>query len=210
MPNPYFCFKQFTIHHDRCAMKVGTDGILLGAWADIGGALRVLDIGTGSGLIALMLAQRIKAANKFAPLIDAVEVDFSAGEQATENVRNSPWSESIRVHRSTIHSYAAPCPHRYNLIISNPPFFSSKLATEDQPRSVARHTQELTPEALAEIADQLLLEEGPPVRNLSCGTGRGVDVRGKNAQPLSVPNAPCTANTRTAREAHSCRFKKSD
>ncbi|WP_313099643.1 methyltransferase, partial [Atlantibacter hermannii] len=90
-----FTFKQFFVAHDRCAMKVGTDGILLGAWAPVAGVKRILDIGTGSGLIALMLAQRTSDA-----LIDAVEMDPQAAEQAAENAQASPWADRIHVHQA--------------------------------------------------------------------------------------------------------------
>ena len=92
MPNPFFQFKQFTVWHDRCAMKVGTDGVLLGAWADAENASRILDVGTGTGLIALMLAQRKPLAR-----ITAVEIDEEASEQARINVAHSPWAERIDV-----------------------------------------------------------------------------------------------------------------
>ena len=89
MPNPYFSFKQFTVYHDRCAMKVGTDGVLLGAWADVVSARNILDIGTGTGLISLMMAQRCNAR------IRAVDIDADAVEQARGNVAASPWQDYI-------------------------------------------------------------------------------------------------------------------
>jgi len=94
MPNPYFQFKQFTVFHDQCAMKVGTDGVLLGAWADCSNANRILDIGTGSGLIALMLAQRSEAE------IDALDIDKGACKQAKYNIENSKFREQIRIIQS--------------------------------------------------------------------------------------------------------------
>ena len=90
MPNPYFQFKQFVVFHDKCAMKVGTDGVLVGAWAQVDGARKVLDIGTGSGLIALMLAQRNPDA-----FVTAVDIDEAAVEQARENVARTPWSDRM-------------------------------------------------------------------------------------------------------------------
>ena len=100
MPNPYFAFKQFTIHHDRCAMKVGTDGVLLGAWTDIRHARRILDIGTGTGLIALMLAQRCPEAS-----ITAIDIDSEAVNQALENIQNSPWKERVEAYLQDIRTY---------------------------------------------------------------------------------------------------------
>ena len=97
MPNPYFSFKQFTVYHDRCAMKVGTDGVLLGAWADVVSARNILDIGTGTGLISLMMAQRCNAR------IRAVDIDADAVEQARGNVAASPWQDRIEVELSLIH-----------------------------------------------------------------------------------------------------------
>ena len=91
MPNPYFSFKQFTVWHDKCAMKVGTDGVLLGAWTDVSNANSVLDIGTGTGLVALMIAQRCNAD------IFAIEIDNNAVIQATDNKNRSPWSERISI-----------------------------------------------------------------------------------------------------------------
>jgi cyclopropane fatty-acyl-phospholipid synthase-like methyltransferase len=97
MPNPYFQFKQFVVFHDKCAMKVGTDGVLVGAWAQVDGARKVLDIGTGSGLIALMLAQRNPDA-----FVTAVDIDEAAVEQARENVARTPWSDRMEVERLDI------------------------------------------------------------------------------------------------------------
>lgn len=115
-----FTFKQFFVAHDRCAMKVGTDGVLLGAWAPVAGVQRVLDIGSGSGLIALMLAQRTPASVD----IDAVELDTAAAEQAQENVAESPWPTRVHVHQANIVEWARHCEQRYSLIVSNPPYFS--------------------------------------------------------------------------------------
>ena len=96
-----FRFKQFHVNHDRCAMKVGTDGVLLGAWADVNSAQQILDLGTGSGLIALMLAQRSAAESQ----IHAVELDPAAAQQAQENVAASPWAEKVRVYQQDIFTF---------------------------------------------------------------------------------------------------------
>ncbi len=112
--NSGFTFKQFHVEHDRCAMKVGTDGILLGAWAPLGKARRILDIGTGSGLIALMLAQRSHVDCR----IDAVELDKHAAQQARENVAASPWPLRVTIIESAIQGYQAD---PYDLIVANPP-----------------------------------------------------------------------------------------
>ena len=117
MSNPYFQFKQFTVWHDKCAMKVGTDGVLLGAWTSVQGARRVLDVGTGTGLVALMLAQRSPADVK----IVALEVDTAAVEQAKENVARSFWKEQIEVVQAAPAFHPAPCgnPSRSYCLLSS-------------------------------------------------------------------------------------------
>ncbi|GGA00833.1 tRNA1(Val) (adenine(37)-N6)-methyltransferase [Okeania sp. KiyG1] len=106
-----FRFKQFTIRQDRCAMKVGTDGTLLGGWVDISGAEKILDIGTGTGLISLMLAQRSLQRCETLSLaqIDAVEIDVNSSIQARENVERSPWSDRVKIYNSSIQEYTEYC-----------------------------------------------------------------------------------------------------
>ena len=118
-----FTFKQFEINHEACAMKVGTDGVLLGSWCACSSARRIADIGTGTGLIALMCAQRNADAK-----IDAIDIDHSAVECARENVARSVWSGRIRVIESAVQDYT--CEKRYDLIVSNPPYFSETLQTK--------------------------------------------------------------------------------
>ena len=130
-----FQFKQFSIEQDKCAMKVGTDGILLGAWADVDGASTVLDIGAGTGLIAIMLAQRSPSAD-----IHAVEIDEQACAQAASNMANSPWGERLKAIHSSIQDYAKLSPYRYDLIVSNPPFFSGGTFSNSQDKTSVRHT----------------------------------------------------------------------
>lgn len=154
MPNPYFRFKKFTVFHDRCAMKVGTDGVLLGAWANITNTQQILDIGTGTGLIALMLAQRSIAQ------IDAVEIDLEAYNQAKENINNSPWSNRIQVYHNSIQNYAINCPKRYNLLITNPPFFTNASKAAIEARTIARHSDSLDQIEILQIAEKLLCEDG--------------------------------------------------
>ena len=145
MPNDYFQFKQFTIHQSGSAMKVGTDSVLLGAWAKIDPVkeLRVLDVGTGSGILAIMLAQR--AANL---KIDGVEVDKQAFLQAQANVNACPWADRISLYNDTFQSFAAKNQHTFDLIISNPPYFIQSLGSPNQQRSIARHTESLNQEEL--------------------------------------------------------------
>jgi tRNA1Val (adenine37-N6)-methyltransferase len=134
-----FTFKQFFVAHDRCAMKVGTDAILLGAWAPVAGVKRILDIGSGSGLIALMLAQRTPSPVN----IDAVELEPQAALQAQENVQQSPWPERIQIHQQDIADWAEQCDKRYSLIVSNPPYFAPGVACSTAARDSARATASL-------------------------------------------------------------------
>lgn len=151
-----FTFKQFFVAHDRCAMKVGTDGILLGAWAPVAGVRRILDIGTGSGLIALMLAQRTcEDVN-----IDAIELEKKAARQAQENVANSPWSDRITVYCDDVVSWSKQCQIRYSLIVSNPPFFNPGIECGTPERMTARATNTLDHFQLLESAESLIDEEG--------------------------------------------------
>ncbi len=129
-----FTFKQFTINQDQCAMKVGTDGVLLGAWAE--GGKRILDIGTGTGLITLMMAQRFPHAH-----VDGVEIDPVATKQAQSNTLCSPFSDRIAVTCQAIQQYEA---EPYDVIVSNPPFFNRSLLTPEEARTQARHTTTLS------------------------------------------------------------------
>jgi len=148
-----FTFKQFHINHDRCAMKVGTDGILLGAWAPVEQARRVLDIGSGSGLIALMLAQRSRSDCH----IDGVELDSDAVIQARENVAASPWADRVTITESAVQEYQAD---PYDLIVSNPPYFVAGQSFSDPARAMARHTGALDSHALLAASDRLLAPNG--------------------------------------------------
>ncbi len=137
MANDYFKFKQFTIYQDKCAMKVGTDGVLLGAWASVENADKVLDIGTGTGLIALMLAQRSNAT------VDAIEIDLNACEQAQKNVNRSAWTDRINIIHQSFQDFAKGVAVNYNLIVSNPPYFQDSLTAPRENRTKARHNTEL-------------------------------------------------------------------
>ncbi|MEY3053462.1 MAG: hypothetical protein RLY31_3247 [Bacteroidota bacterium] len=134
-PAQTFRFKSFVIEQDRCTMKVGTDGVLLGAWAPVDRAQRILDIGTGTGLIAIMLAQRAPAA-----AVEAVEIDPLACGQARENMGRSPWAGRLQAHPQAIQEYARTKPAPYDLIVSNPPFFSGGTFSGSQDRNAVRHT----------------------------------------------------------------------
>ncbi len=152
MPNPFFAFKKFTVWHDRCAMKVGTDGVLLGAWTDVTDSRRILDIGTGTGLIALMLAQRCPAQ------VTAAEIDEAAVEQARGNVLASPWKDRIMVLHQDICTYRPEM--KFDTIVSNPPYFVGSLKGPDQQRNTARHTDTLDAKRLFESVSRLLDEKG--------------------------------------------------
>ncbi len=144
-----FSFKKFTIEQDRTAMKVGTDGVLLGAWVSMEGARSILDIGTGTGLIALMMAQRNAAAR-----VDAVEIDRASAEQAAENVSRSDWADRVSIHHSDIQSFAPAA--KYDLIVTNPPYFVNSLHSPSSSRTAARHTCDLSFRDLALSAVRLL------------------------------------------------------
>jgi tRNA1Val (adenine37-N6)-methyltransferase len=154
MSNSYFQFKQFTIEQDQCAMKVGTDGVLLGAWTDVSGIQSILDIGTGTGLIALMLAQRSSAA------IYGIEIDENAAAQAIENVNNSPWRERIKIEAISLQTFVKNTDCRFDLIVSNPPYFNKSLKNPDTQRSVARHADSLSQEDLITATCALLSDTG--------------------------------------------------
>lgn len=154
MPSSTFQFKQFTIQQDKCAMKVGTDAVLLGSWTECKNAKRILDIGTGSGIITLMLAQRSNA------VIDALEIDKSSCEQAEENIKSSPWKDRINVIHSSLQNYLLKSEHQYDLIVSNPPYFIASSKAPDQKRSTARHTDTLPFNDLINGVTKLLTEDG--------------------------------------------------
>ena len=135
-------------------MKVSTDGVILGAWTEPGDASTILDIGTGTGLIAIMLAQKSKAS------IDAVEIEPHACSQAIENAENCPWKERITVTHSSFQEYSIHSSHKYDLIVTNPPFFSNSLKTPHSGRNLARHNDILPPEALLAGVDRLLSPNG--------------------------------------------------
>ena len=153
MANPFFKFKKFTVYHDRCAMKVGTDGVLLGAWTDVSSSLQILDIGTGTGLIALMLAQRCPTAQ-----LKAIDIDPEAIAQACENVSSSPWHPNIEPFIQDIRTFAPDL--SFDTIVSNPPYFIHSLKCPDIQRNTARHTDTLNANELLDKVAKLLTSEG--------------------------------------------------
>jgi len=154
MANTYFKFKQFTINQDHCAMKVGTDGVLLGSYANVENAQNILDIGTGTGLIALMLAQRTNTK------ITAIEIEKQASIQAKENVENSIFSNQIKVINTSLQDYVKSTNNKFYLIVSNPPYFQNSYKAETNQRTTARHTTELTYNELISNSEKLLSKNG--------------------------------------------------
>ncbi|TND07914.1 MAG: tRNA1Val (adenine37-N6)-methyltransferase [Bacteroidetes bacterium] len=154
MSSNTFAFKQFTVRQDKCAMKVGTDAVLLGAWVNTGGIKNILDIGTGTGIIALMLAQKSTAQ------VEAIDIDEVACIQARENVMESPWHERVSVHQFALQDFAARAGKKFDLIVSNPPYFVDSSKASEEARSKARHADLLPPEALLDGVAKLLDKEG--------------------------------------------------
>lgn len=148
-----FRFKRFAVVNDRTAMKVGTDGVLLGAWCPVGEARRVLDVGTGCGVIALMVAQRNGQA-----LIEGIDIDPGAIEEATLNFAASPWGDRLTAQMLDFNKLEGT--ERYDLIVSNPPYFTDSLLPPDAARSQARHTHSLSYAQLIDGASQMLTEQG--------------------------------------------------
>lgn len=148
-----FRFKQFSVVNDRTAMKVGTDGVLLGAWCPVENARRVLDVGTGCGVIALMVAQRNPSA-----IIDAIDIDHDAIEEAKLNFENSPWSERLTAIDGDFNEIDVET--HYDLIVSNPPYFTNGILPTGDARTTARHTGSLSYRQLIEGASRLLTGEG--------------------------------------------------
>lgn len=150
-----FKFKQFGINHNQCAMKVNTDGILLGAWANVNNAKRILDIGTGSGLIALMLAQRTQ---QIKAEITAIDIDIPAAQQARQNFAASVWSTRLKVETTDLLKWPtieALTKQKFDLIVSNPPYFSNSLKNKDRQKTQARHNDSLSFDDLLEASSHI-------------------------------------------------------
>lgn len=151
-----FQFKQFSVKQDKCAMKIGTDGVLLGAWTPLENApFSILDIGTGTGIIALMLAQRSTAEQ-----IDAMEIDDDAYEQAVDNFENSPWGDRLFCFHAGLDEFMEEPEDEYDLIVSNPPFYTEDYTSGDEQRDKARFAESLPFEDLIEAAALLLSDNG--------------------------------------------------
>ena len=151
-----FKFKEFTVNQDQCAMKIGTDGVLLGAWTSIKeNPNSILDIGTGSGIIALQLAQRTDAET-----IDAIEIDDKAYEQSVENFENSDWGDRLFCYHASLEEFVGEIDEKYDLIVSNPPFYTDEFESENKARNKARFTSSLSFLTLLNGVSNLLSAEG--------------------------------------------------
>jgi tRNA1Val (adenine37-N6)-methyltransferase len=150
----HFHFKKFSIAQDACTHKVGTDGVLLGAWANVKDSKTILEIGTGSGVIALMLAQR----TDLDTTIEAIEIEEADAKQASENVKQSPWAGKITIHHTAAQQFSSQ--KKYDLIVSNPPFFINSSLPPVEKRGQARHTHSLSFTELLEISKKFLAEHG--------------------------------------------------
>jgi tRNA1Val (adenine37-N6)-methyltransferase len=153
MANNYFSFKQFTIHQEKSVFKVGTDGVLLGAAAEVTGISKILDIGSGTGLIAIMSAQRSNAE------IVAIEPDHESYIQTCENVKLCRWSDRIKVEHTNLQEYSKES-IKFDLIVTNPPYFTNSIRNPDPLKSAARHNDSLSPEELLEGVSKLLNDVG--------------------------------------------------
>lgn len=154
MANQFFDFKQFRVNQRYSSFKVGTDGVLLGAWACTMDGGEALDIGTGTGLLAMMIAQRSSMS------VTAIEPDKQSAEEASENVKNSRWSQRVRVVNSSLQDYMASTDKKYDLVITNPPFFSGSVLNPDLRISGARHDLTLSSEDILVASSALLRSEG--------------------------------------------------
>jgi len=152
MADDFFTFKQFKVHHRKSIMKVGTDGVLLGAYVDCGTARRILDIGTGTGLLCLMLAQKSNA------VIHGIEINAEAVDVAKLNVEQSPWAGRIEIFHTSVQDFTPG--EKYDLIVSNPPFYTTDVIAPVEGRAIARHDISLNVADLAEAVDKLLAPEG--------------------------------------------------
>lgn len=154
MPQSAFRFKKFTIHQDATSMKVGTDGVLLGAWADIPGQGSILDVGTGTGLLALIAAQRSNA------IITAIEPDEASFKQSLENFAGSEWNSRIKAVKTSLQDLAGKQTEKFDLMISNPPFHEESVFSPDERKNMAKHSDSLPLKDLIECSTALLKPDG--------------------------------------------------
>lgn len=155
MPNTYFHFKEFTVHQENCGMKVSTDAAVLGALASHNKGDRILEVGTGTGVVALMLAQRFLAAE-----IHAVEIDEAAFEQASANISANPWKHRMVLYHQSFQDFAKQTKVIFDLIVSNPPYFPGHIKSKDRQRNLALHNDALSFDDLVQNVVKLLAPEG--------------------------------------------------
>ena len=155
MPSAPFHFKKFSIQQEGVAHPIGTDSILLGSWVPVRAPGTILDIGTGTGVLALMLAQRCPEAQ-----IDGIEIHAPTAAVASANFNNSPWASRLQVNNTSIQAYQSQCSIRYDLIVSNPPFFAEQVLSPKMERRMGRHNSFLSPKALLDSALNLLGAQG--------------------------------------------------
>ncbi len=165
MSDSTFRFRQFTIHQEKCAMKVGTDAVLLGSWVDPKYSQDILDIGTGTGLIALMLAQKSSAK------IDAVDIDEGSYDQAKENFRISPWHDRVKIFHQSFQEFALQSEKKYDLVVTNPPYFHHASKPPEEARLNARHNDQLSFQELISGVKKILADDGRFCLILPCKEG---------------------------------------
>lgn len=154
--NKPFKFKQFTVNQDRCAMKIGTDGVLLGAWTSVKhNPFSVLDLGSGTGILSLMIAQR-----SYTEQIEAIEIDDEAYEQCSENFENSPWNDRLFCYHASLLEFVEEVEDAFDLIICNPPFYSEDYKTENKSRDLARFNDAMPFKHIIYAVAHLLAEDG--------------------------------------------------
>ena len=201
--NNYFQFKQFRIEQGQTAMKVCTDSCIFGAYVQPKPQVQtVLDIGTGTGLLSLMLAQRLCKDSPSEVQIDAVEIEAAAYAQACQNVAASPWADRVRVHHQAIQAYVQSSTQTYDLIITNPPFFENHLKTQRKAQNQALHSESLSFDDLLAAIDQLLAPEGTlavllPVYQMTQFTEKARAIGLHLTQSLRIHNHPNKLDFRT-------------
>ncbi|MCD4696593.1 MAG: methyltransferase [Bacteroidales bacterium] len=168
-----FHFKEFTVYDRQSAMKLSTDAVLLGAWTNISGSKRILDIGTGCGVIALMLAQRSKA------LIDAVDIHSPSITEATENFRMSLWESRLKSIHSDVLKFSETTTHKYDLIVSNPPFFTNSLKSPKESVNISKHNDVLSFDDLIKSVGNLLDQNGRFSVILPANNLKGFDIKAR-------------------------------
>ena len=164
MSNPWFQFKQFRIAQEKSALKVGTDGVLLGAWCEVANTKHILDVGSGTGVIALMLAQRSEAE------IHAIEINGEACKDAQNNFQKSPWAKRLKLYFDDFNHFCQSTPMKYDLVVSNPPYFEKSLKSADPASALARHGTSLSFLQLITGSKKLLADGGRLAVVLPVGT----------------------------------------